>query len=120
MKLLRAGELKHAVDVMRPATGPKSSRGLPHGNATTVIKNWPCKITPTGGSESDSAGGPASDRTYEVEGYTDPKNPIRSTDFLVYCGRRFDIAGVFYPEMNGQIVSLTCGEAGQPAEVSVG
>lgn len=115
MRMLTAGKLIHSVTVLRPPAGNFGTRGEKQGQAEVIYKNWPCSIVQTGGSESDQAGGTFSDATHEVEGYTDPKKPIKPRDYLLFNGRRLDISSVIDPEQNGLIAVLTCGEVtGEP------
>jgi hypothetical protein len=107
--MLRGGDLKFQCDVMRPATSVHS-RGEEKGKDAILYPNWPCSITPTGGTEGEQAGSTYADMTYQVEGYQDPNKRIQPKDYLLFQGRRLNISVVDDPEMNGLIAVLTCGE----------
>lgn len=94
---------------MRP-TEARGTRNQPQGQPTTIIENWPCSITPLGGSESDEAGGTNAQMTYQVEGYGDPRRPIYPKDYLLFGKRVLHISSVEDVDMNGQHLILTCGE----------
>ena len=101
---------RHVVNVMRPPEGTEGTRGEAEGAPTILIKNWPCSITPTGGSESDLSGGTYADRGYVVSGRGDPKRPIAENDYLMFGERRLDISSVLDVGMNGEELELTCSE----------
>ena len=101
--------MREVCDVMRPSR-QGHSRGEEVGKDTVLIREWPCKVTTTGGSEVDQAGSTFADMTYQAEGYQDPGNPIKPKDYLLFRGRRLNIAAVEDPRMNGEYVILTCGE----------
>lgn len=109
---LKAGDLDHIVTVMRPATS-EGSLGQTQGQPAAVYQTWPCSITPLSGQESYDVRQVGAARTFEVKGYTDPKRPIKETDYLTLGSlgkRQLHIAYVEDPMQNGVQVRLVCGE----------
>lgn len=109
---MRAGDLRHVCDVMRPAE-TKNTRGQERGKDTPIVRDWPCLITPFGSSESEIAGGSFANATFEIAGYSDPSMRFREKDYLLLkdgSGRRFDISGIVDTDQNGLNLVLTCGE----------
>lgn len=108
--MLRAGTLRHHVNVMRPAEAT-GTRGETRGEPQLLIKDWPCSITPTGGGETDETGGVLAQAAYVVEGYGNPSKPIMPKDYLLLNGTRvLHIAYVEDVDMNGLHLRLMCGE----------
>ena len=105
----------HVVDVMRPAASPLGSRGQPKGQDAILFKDWQCEVTWTGTSEGEQSGGEFAEASYEVtaEG-CDPDKPILPSDYLLFRGKRLNIASITDTQMNGRELILTCGEHLEP------
>jgi hypothetical protein len=102
--------MRHVVTVMRPAEAV-GSLGQTQGQPTTIYQNWPCSIKTVGGSESVQGQQIGGSRTLEVEGYTDPKKPIRTEDYLQLGTRVLNVSFVDDVDQNGVKVRLLCGES---------
>ena len=109
---MRAGDLRHVCDVMRPAE-TKNSRGQERGKPETLVRDWPCSITPFGSSEVEVGGSVFANATFEISGYGDPSIRFAEKDYLILkdgSNRRFDISGINDVDQNGRELILTCGE----------
>lgn len=106
---MSAGKYRHHVTVMGPA-GSRGTRGEVQGQPVTVLKDWPCSITPLGGSETDEAGGTNPQMNYQIEGYGSRLHPFFPSDWLVYQGRKLHIASIEDVNMNGTVLRIICGE----------
>jgi hypothetical protein len=100
---------RHVVTVMRPATSD-GTLGETQGQPAVIYTNWPCSIKPLNGTESQDVRQTGASRTFEIEGYTDPKKPIKETDYLKFGERTLHIAYIDDPMQNGVQVRLVCGE----------
>jgi hypothetical protein len=100
---------RHVVTVMRPATSD-GTLGETQGQPTVVYQTWPCSIKPLSGAESQDVRQTGASRTFEIEGYTDPKKPIKETDYLKFGERTLHIAYIDDLIQNGVQVRLVCGE----------
>ena len=101
--------MRHVVTVMRPAEAV-GSLGQTQGQPTVIYQTWPCSIKTLSGQESDDVRQVGAARTLEVEGYTDPKKPIKETDYLTLGARTLHVAFVDDEQQNGVKVRLVCGE----------
>lgn len=101
--------MRHVVTVMRPAEAV-GSLGQTQGQPTVVYHQWPCSIKTLNGSETNDVRQVGASRTFEIEGYTDPKKPIKETDYLTLGSRTLHVAFVDDEQQNGVKVRLVCGE----------
>lgn len=95
---------------MRP-TEAEGSLGQTQGQPQTIYQNWPCSIKTIGGSESIQGQQVTGSRTLEIEGYTDPRKPIKVQDYLTYGSRTLNVNFVDDVDQNGIAVRLVCGES---------
>jgi hypothetical protein len=109
---LRAGDLDQLVMVMGP-TEATDTVGALQGMPATIYERFACSIKPLSGQESEAVRQVAAARTFEVEGYTDPKKPMKETYWLTKGSlgeRKLNIAFVDDQMQNGTVVRLVCGE----------
>lgn len=106
---MRAGDLRQRVNVMRP-TKTEGTVGQTQGNPETIIRNWPCSIEALSGRELELARSTFAAATLKVEGYGDPKKPIKETDYLEFGERKLYVGFVNDQDQNGVELSLVCGE----------
>lgn len=110
---MRAGDLRHTVNVMRP-TEATGSLGETQGEPKLICKNWPCSIAVMSGRELELARQNFAAANLKVEGYGDPRNPFKATDYLTggsIGGRVLNVGFVNDLKQNGLELSLVCGEA---------
>lgn len=110
--------LRHVVNVMRP-TKNKGTVGESQGQPDVVMRNWPCSIETLQGREADLARQTFASATLKVEGYGDPRNPFKATDYLEFVDgvtgtkdkpRKLYIGVVNDEKQNGIKLTLLCGE----------
>ena len=109
---LRAGELDQIVTVFGP-TEAIDTVGAARGQPTVIHEKWPCSIKPLSGQESEAVRQVGESRTFEVEGYADPRKPFNATYWLSKGSlgeRKLNIAFVDDQMQNGTVVRLVCGE----------
>jgi hypothetical protein len=111
--------MRHVVKVMRP---PKNTGtiGQTQGEPETICKEWPCSIETLQGREAELARQTFASATLKVEGYGNPNNPIRETDYLEFVDgvigtkdkpRKLYVGVVNDKRQNGIELTLLCGEA---------
>ena len=109
---LRAGDLDKIVNVMRP-TKNLDARGQLLGKDDTIIANWPCSIETLSGTKGGNERMTVPNASHRVEGYGDPKNPIKDKDYLTggSLGTRiFTIELKNDKDFNETKLSLVCSE----------
>ena len=102
--------MRHVVTVMRP-TEAVGTLGQAQGQDQTIYQQWQCSIKTVGGSESVQGQQVSGSRTLEVEGYTDPRKPIKTEDYLKFGSRTLSVSFVDDIDQNGTKVRLLCGES---------
>lgn len=114
----KAGNMRHVVKVMRP-TKTTNDIGNTQGNPTIIFEKWPCSIETMSGRELELARQTFAAASLKVEGYGNPKNPIRETDYLEFIDgvtgtkekpRKLHVGVVNDKRQNGIELSLICGE----------
>lgn len=115
---MKAGMMSFRVNVMRP-TKTTDTIGNTRGKPETIIADWPCSITTLSGRELELARQTFAAASLKVEGYGDPKRPIRETDYLEFDDgvistkdepRKLHVGVVIDADQNGIELSLLCGE----------
>lgn len=109
MKMLRAGDLRHYVNVL---LGPDATddHGQAVGLDTVYIKDVPCSIETLSGRESEIARQQYAEATHLVKCYGDPARPIREHMRLRFGARLIEIGFVKDVNQNGEVLELLCGE----------
>ena len=102
--------LRHIVTVKRPPAGNLGTRGSKQGEAATIYADWPCSIVTLSGSEAEKARQMFATATVQLKGYTDPKKPIKTYDFIEFGSRTFNVGFVNDVDQLGLEVELLCGE----------
>jgi hypothetical protein len=100
---------RHTADIYRP-TEALNTRGGQEGQPVLLVGDWPCEVTPTGGTEVEQAGGTFADATYEVAG-RHPGIEVKPRDYLLWNKRRLEISSIVEPQRLGSPMVLTCGGA---------
>jgi head-tail adaptor len=106
---MRAGELRHRVDVLRPPTS-LDDRGQPRGQEEVVLRQVPCGIETLNGREAEQARTNYAEATHRVRMYGDPSKPIKTKDYLQFGTRRLEIGFIDDELQNGIKLTLICGE----------
>lgn len=104
--------MRHVVNVMRP-TEAVGDLGELQGQPVVVCKDWPCSIKTMSGKEQETARQNGADAQYSVEGYGDPKWTNLEQCYLTghtLGERRLNIAFVDDEHLNGERLTLFCGE----------
>jgi hypothetical protein len=110
--------LRHVVKVMRP-TKTTNTLGNTQGEPEVICKQWPCSIETLQGREAELARQTFASATLKVEGWGNPQNPIRETDYLEFVDgvlgtidkpRKLYVGVVNDLKQNGIELSLLCGE----------
>lgn len=105
--------MRHRVNVMRP-TKSTNTIGNTQGAPETILRDWPCSIETMSGREIEIARSIYADATLKVEGYGNPNNQFKVTDYLTggSIGERvLNIGHINDKQQNGIQLSLVCGEA---------
>jgi hypothetical protein len=102
---------RHIVTVKRPPSGNHGARGQKQGEDETIYANWPCSIVTLSGSEAELARQTFPSASLTVNGYTDPKKPIKPTDYLLLGSRRINVGFVNNIDQLGLEAELICGES---------
>ena len=103
--------LRHQVTVKRPREGNQGTRGQKQGEPEVIYSNWPCSIVTLTGNEAEKARQNFANATLQVKGYTDPKKPIKVTDFLEFGERKLNVGFVNDVDQLGLVAELLCGES---------
>jgi hypothetical protein len=110
--------MRHVVKVMRPAKATNTI-GNTQGQPDTICNAWPCSIETLSGREAELARQTFAAATLKVEGYGNPKKPIRESDYLEFIDgvtgtkdkpRKLYVGVVNDKHQNGVELSLLCGE----------
>ena len=101
------------VNVMRPtkAQGPD---GQPQGQDEVWRAEVPCSIETIAGTQPEVGGQQRAITTYTVEMYGNPDKPMKHSDYLLWQGRRLNIADIADERQNGVQLTLICGETHDP------
>jgi head-tail adaptor len=109
---IRAGNLRHYVNVMQP-TDAEGTRGEREGMDKTVRQGVPCSIETLSGAEGERARGTYGDVTYKVTMRADRLRPITAAMYLTggtLGNRKLYIAFKNDIDQMGYQLELLCGE----------
>ncbi len=108
--MLRAGRLRHYVNVMTPATGT-GTRGQRSGSDVQLLGSVPAEVVTLSGRELESARQKYAEASIRVRLYADPSNPITTDNYLQFGARRLQIGYVNDVDQVGVELELLCSEA---------
>lgn len=110
MARLRAGRLRHTVDIYRDPTGAFGTRGELIGSDALVARAVPCSITTLSGREVEQARSSFPYAAHQVEMYGDPAWHLDESCKLVFGERVLHVGHVNDVDQKGMEFILLVGE----------
>src|SRR5687768_1638531 len=117
MARLRAGRMRHAVDIYRDPTGAKDAHGGQIGAENLVAKSVPCSISTLTGRQAEQARSTWAYAAFQIELFGDPAWALAPGDKLTdEFGSVYYVGHVDDVDLRGVEFSLLCGS--ERAEVA--